>query len=261
MGRLSRLPWTAPSGWPMPRAFFLATSFLTVVPTPISFPLDPVAFSRAVGYFPVVGALLGLGVAALDSGLRLAFPPALAGVFDLAALALVTGGLHLDALIDSCDGLFGGKSVEERLAILRDSRAGSFGVVGAVLVLLTEAFALGLLSGPRRLVALVLALTLARWTMALAIDHFPYARPDGLGVAFKAHLTWREFALAGVVAVAVSAGLDRLEGVAMFVLASALALGLGHFIRSKLGGLTGDSYGAIGQIVEATVLVAFARVF
>jgi adenosylcobinamide-GDP ribazoletransferase len=243
-----------------PRALFVALGFLTVLPVPAGWSGPAGAFGRATGYFPAVGALLGLALAALDLGLRVVLSPGIAAVLDLGALALLTGGLHLDALADTCDGLFGGRSSEQRLEIMRDSRVGSFGVIGIVLVLLLEATALGGIGGGRRIAALVLAPTLGRWAMALAVALFPYARPAGLGAAFKATTSRLDLALAAVSALLIGFGGAQLEGVALFGAATGVAMLLAVFACSRLGGLTGDTYGAIGQVVEAAVFVALAGV-
>jgi adenosylcobinamide-GDP ribazoletransferase len=245
---------------PGPRAFLIGVSFLTVVPVPLPETVEASTLGQSVGYFPLVGALLGVGVAALDLGLRQVLAPELAAVFDLAALALLSGGLHLDALMDSCDGLFGGKTADERLAIMRDSRVGSFGVIAAVLVLLAEATALGHLAGVARLAALVLALALSRWGMALSLRAFPAARSSGLGRSFQAGVTWPTVVLAAVFAALVAVGLARLGGGLLWLGSTGLSLALGVLVTRRVGGLTGDSYGAIGQVIEAMVLVAMTRV-
>ena len=99
------------------------------------------------------------------------------------ALVVATGGLHLDGLADTCDGLFGGSSPPERLAIMRDSRVGTFGVLGVVCILLLRWAAFLSLTSPIRRGALLLAPALGRWAMVGAVAALPYARPEGLGKA------------------------------------------------------------------------------
>src|SRR5581483_11578988 len=117
-------------------SFFVALQFLTHLPTPPGLPVAGPALGRALGWFPVVGLLLGALLAAADALLSLLLPRELVDVLLLALLALLTGGLHLDGFMDTCDGLFSLRSPAERLAIFRDSRVGSFGVVGAATLLL-----------------------------------------------------------------------------------------------------------------------------
>src|SRR5207244_725765 len=128
---------------------------------------DPAALGRAAGWFPVVGVLLGLGLAGGDRVLSWLFPPILAALLTLTAWKLVTGGLHLDGLADSLDGLMG-RDREQRLRIMRDSRIGVFGAVGLILTLLLELTALAGLTGDSRgaageLAELAMLLAVAAW--------------------------------------------------------------------------------------------------
>jgi len=233
----------------------LAVSFLTIVPIPTLPDMPERAFGRSVGYFSLVGVLLGAGIALFDAVLGRMLARVVVTALDLLAFALLTGGLHLDGLMDSCDGLFGGRDRERRLAIMRDSRVGSFGVLGGVLILLTEFAALATLTGTPRLAALVLAAALARWAMAAAVWVFPYARPDGgRGALFKVGLSWRQPLLATVWAVLALLLTDpRLLW--LLPCAALVVLGAGRWIQGRLGGLTGDSYGAIGELVTVSTLV------
>src|SRR5512137_1301144 len=171
-------PIDAPQRWGTP--MLVALQFLTVAPLPARL-FTPLEMGRAVGYFPMVGALLGCVLALLDRGLNAVWPASVASALVLAAWVGLTGALHLDGFLDTCDGLLGGHSPEERLRIMRDERVGAFAVTGGVLLLLVKYAALAALPG--RAPALILAPTLGRWGMALAIAAFPYARPEGLGRA------------------------------------------------------------------------------
>src|SRR5581483_9200626 len=112
-------------------SFLVAVQFLSHLPTPAGLPVDGPALGRALGWFPVVGLVLGGLLAGADLVLSVVLPRPLVDAFLLVLLALLTGGLHLDGFMDTCDGLFSLRSPEDRLAIFRDSRVGSFGVVGA----------------------------------------------------------------------------------------------------------------------------------
>ncbi len=233
----------------------LALRFLTALPLPQA-EVKPGQLGRAVGYFPAVGALLGLAVAGLDIVLRLAFPVAVASAGVLIALVLLTGALHLDGFMDTCDGLFGRSDPARRLEIMRDSRVGSFGVVGAVCLLLLKYAALGSLAEPWRGGGLVVAPTLGRAAMVLAIRSFPYARSQGLGRAFKDETGWVQLALALALAAAVALAALGPTAVAVMALAGGLAILMGLFICSRIPGLTGDTYGAINEVVEVATLLA-----
>lgn len=234
----------------------LAFQFLTAVPLPLAVPAQSHHLGRALALFPLVGAALGLALAGLDRMLRLALPISVATVLLLLAITLLTGGLHLDGLMDTCDGLFGGRTAERRLEIMRDSRVGSFGVLGGALQLLLKYVTLVALPAEMRGPSLVGALLAARWAMAGAIWGFPYARPRGLGASFKAGVSLPGVAGATILALAGMWLALGWLGLALLVLAAGVTLAAGLFITRRLGGLTGDGYGAIGEIVESALLIA-----
>ena len=115
-----------------------AVQFLTIVPPLVRRPFTDAEMGRAVGWFPFVGLLIGGLLVLVDLGVRRLWPAGVSAALLLAAWIIVTGGLHLDGLMDYCDGLFGGRTVEDRLRILRDPRIGSFALIGGVLVMLTK---------------------------------------------------------------------------------------------------------------------------
>jgi len=233
----------------------VALGFLTALPAPRRGAPSPRALGRAVGWFPLVGALVSGLLAALDLALARAFPPGVRAALLVAATIGLTRGLHLDGLMDSCDGLFGGGTPERRLAIMRDSAVGAFGVLGAAATLLVRYAGLTAAGGRWRTAALLLAPVCGRWALAYAIVAFPYARPAGLGRAFKDAAGWRELALASGAAATIGAVVWWPWGAATLLPAWGVA-GLGaRFILRRLPGLTGDSYGALNELVEVAILL------
>src|SRR5262249_5065538 len=140
---------------------------------------------RALPWFPLVGALLGAGVAALNWALEPIFSRSLRDVIAIAALLLATGLLHFDGFVDCCDALLGTRSVERRLEILRDSRVGAYGVGGGAVLLLTRYAALESLSPGLWTVAVIAAIITGRWAMVWLVTLFPYARARGAGTGFR----------------------------------------------------------------------------
>jgi adenosylcobinamide-GDP ribazoletransferase len=212
---------------------------------------------RAVGYFPLVGLALGAvaGVMALAGGSIL--PPWMAAVGVVMFLALATGGLHLDGLADTADGLGGGRGDRDRiLEIMRDSRVGSFGVVALVIALLGKAAGLAALmggefSGGTVFWGIVLMTTSARWAGVAMIRSFEYARTEGLGRKFRDESESRELGIASVILVMTLLVAGQGGWIAV-LLAGAAAMGIGLRANASLGGLTGDVYGAgieVGEIV------------
>jgi adenosylcobinamide-GDP ribazoletransferase len=239
----------------LPLGFLAALQFLTVVPPLVRRPFTPAELGRAVGWFALVGVLLGASLAGADRALALLFPPGVTAALVLALWVLLTGALHLDGFLDSCDGLFGGHTLEARLRIMRDERAGAFAVIGGVLLLLVKYACLAGLAS--RAVALVVVPTVARWGMAVAVVAFPYARPEGLGRCMKDHAGWWQVTLASLTALVTATLAAHWLGLVVVALAAVATAVAGAFILRRLRGLTGDSYGALCEMLEALTLLAF----
>ena len=240
----------------------VAVSFLTLLPVGLASATDA-EISRSRGWYPLVGLLYGLALAGLVVLLRelagIAPGSLLAAALAVTLLAVLNRFLHLDGLMDFCDAMWGGRTVERRLEIMRDSRVGSFAVAGGACVLLIKVGALSapLLWSGAGLGALLLFPVVARWTMTLLLTVFPYGRRQGIGQAFAAGgRPWLATALALLTAAAIAWALLGIAGLIVLLAASILALLLGVWAMRRLGGgLTGDCYGAVNEIIEAAALV------
>src|SRR3954468_15825082 len=115
--------------------FLAALKFLTTLPVPLRKPVEAEDLARGGRYFPLVGLLLGLILTLVYGLLILFLPSSLVTLLLVIALLVLTGALHFDGFLDSCDGLFGYHSTERRLEIMRDSRVGTFGVAGGICLL------------------------------------------------------------------------------------------------------------------------------
>src|SRR6266566_2781422 len=235
-----------------------AVRFLSVLPLP-EYPrhFDDATVPQRVGsgYYPVVGLLLGLLLSLLVVVAGPHLPTLALAALLVVGLVLLTGGLHLDGLIDACDGLFGGATRERKLEIMRDSRVGSFGVLGAACVLLLKWSFLASLGSAHLIQALLITLPCARWTMVVALRAFPSARITGLGAAFRQAVTPGSLLQAGITAMIIALLAGGLVGAVAWIVATLLALALGAWVTRILGGLTGDIYGAIAEITEAILLL------
>ena len=221
-----------------------------------------ISISRA--YYPAVGLLIGLMLAGIERGCREVFPDFLSAAVLLASLVAVTRGLHLDGLMDTCDGLFGGFTRERRLEIMRDSQVGAFGVAGAAVILLVKYGALVSLIGlkePGIEWSLLLFPMMSRWAMVVALGSFPYVRSQGLGSPFQEGSRWWPTLLAAVSAAVAAVLIGAIGGAGMVAGATALAWALGWIMAGRLGGLTGDTYGAINEVVETLALLAVVAMF
>jgi adenosylcobinamide-GDP ribazoletransferase len=238
-----------------------ALQFLTVMPPMVRRPFTPGELGRSVGWFPLVGLVIGGLLAGLSWGLGLLFPSGVTAALLLTVWVLSTGALHLDGFLDSCDGLFGGHTPEARLRIMRDERAGAFAVIGGILILLLKYAALS--GNPDQLAALLVAPVVGRWGMALALIAFPYARAEGLGRAMKDHAGAAQLllasAFAGITVGAVAAFVPGAWRAALALpLGGLIVWAGGGFVMRRLPGLTGDVYGALCTLLEAAVLLLFA---
>lgn len=232
-----------------------ALGFLTRVPVPARVFERDGAMARSLPWYPLVGALIGATLCALAWCLRDA-APLLAAAIVLAAWVWLGGGLHLDGLADSADAWVGGLGDRARtLAIMKDPRSGPAAVVAVVLALLLKFAALASL--PAQGGALLwLAPLLARTALVAAFASTPYVRTAGLGTALAgARRAPCVFAIALVLAAALATG----AGGAIAVLAAAAAFALWRrACMRRLGGMTGDTCGALAELAETAVLVVLA---
>jgi adenosylcobinamide-GDP ribazoletransferase len=232
-----------------------AFQFLTIFPTVIKRMFTAQEMGRAVGWFPLVGVVLGFALYGVNYAARLIFPPMVSAALTLIAWIAFTRFFHLDGFMDSLDGLFGGWTPERRLEIMKDSRMGAFGTIGGILILLTKFAALS--STSNLFPSIMLAATLGRWASPLVIYFFPYAREDGLGIAMKRNVTLREVIIATLTAGLTSWFVFGWLGFAFMLGAALVGILTAAYTMRLLPGLTGDVYGAVTTLVEMLTLVAF----
>ena len=238
------------------RSLIAAFRFLTRIPLPGP-PTQPEDISRAVGWFPLVGAFVGLATAGIFLlGFRF-WPAPVAAVIAIAIGLMLTGGFHEDGATDATDGLGGGWTNERVLEIMKDSRIGAYGAM-ALWCLLTLRWASLVAFERKAILALPLAMVLGRWSIAFFLRMLP---PIGQGLAKEVHkgLGWGSYfastTLAGLGCLV--AWHLRLPHVLPAILAGASAALLWSlYLRRRLGGQSGDLLGAGNQLVEAVVLLA-----
>jgi adenosylcobinamide-GDP ribazoletransferase len=236
----------------------LAIQFLTQIPVRLKQPYGEREVGASLLYYPLVGLLLGALLAGLHSLLH-GVPVLLHAALLLVAWVAMTGALHLDGLADSADAWLGGIGNRERtLAIMKDPYAGPAAVVAVVLVLLLKFSALAALMQCDNSWALLWPLLLARSAVPLLFLTTPYVRPGGLGDALAKHAPRRAMIL---VLLAVLLGiLAALEMHGMWLVLGCLAAFwlLRRMMMARLGGTTGDTAGAMIELLETAVLVFWA---
>jgi adenosylcobinamide-GDP ribazoletransferase len=234
----------------------LALTFLTKLPWPWRGPADETALARSLFWFPWVGAILGLGFWVAWAGLQKILPVQAAAGMLLVLTVWVTGGLHLDGLADTADGLGGGHNPADALRIMKDSRVGAFGVISLILALVLK-FSL-FLSLPTKaggMAVLLLYPVISRWSMVLLAYLSPYARAEGgLGQAMTLGVTPRVLTGASLSAGALALLILGAHGLVLFGAAAALVWLGSHYFQRRLGGITGDILGATNEVVEVLVL-------
>jgi adenosylcobinamide-GDP ribazoletransferase len=239
----------------------VALAFLTRLPVRPERPCRAGDLAASVPMFPLVGLLVGLlGALTYAAATALGLPPLPAAVLAVAALVCSTGALHEDGLADFADGL-GGACPAQRLAIMRDPRVGSFGVIALVLTLAARAGALAALAAPAEVAAaMVAAAALSRALLPLAMLALPQARGDGLAVqAGRPHPA----RVGAAVVIAVLMGLLLLPaGAAVSATLVAALAGTAIVLLAfrRLGGVTGDVLGAAQQGAEIAFLLSLVAV-
>ncbi|MEN9355110.1 MAG: hypothetical protein RL318_2435 [Fibrobacterota bacterium] len=230
----------------------VAIAYLTILRLPGKRQFD---LRGAVIWFPVVGLLLGAILAVAWTGLVHVTPRPVATFMTLLLWVWLTGGMHLDGLADTSDALLSWRNRDNMLAVMRSPQVGPVGMTTLMSVLLAKAVALHNLSDAKAAAALLCAPLLGRCAQTLSTCFMDYAKAEGVAVtAFGARRRWPRI-VASLVPIAVCLQLGWQS--AALVVGGALLLGvvLLRRIRNLLGGMTGDTLGAVTEIVEAAVLI------
>ena len=227
------------------------------------------SFGESVKFFPAVGAVLGIISAGVVGAINFFGLPLLTGAVGFASLIILTGGIHCDGLMDSADGLFSGREREKILEIMKDSRTGSFGVVSLILVAALEVSTLAELakfSTANLCSAIFSAPIIARLMMVVTIGAFPYARSSGMGKAFAKFTTRRTIIFAAGETILLLLPLIFFDekfflcAMAASLVAFVAGWKFASFATEKIGGVTGDIYGAVTTLSEMFALITFLLV-
>lgn len=236
------------------RTLRIAFGWMTTLPFRLPEDWSAGDSGRAAVWYPLVGLVIGVLTWVAWQGAAILFPPLVTGVIALSIWVVLTGGLHLDGLADCCDGLFASVPQERRLEIMKDPHIGAFGVTGLILILFLKAAALAALP-PASSLGILLAASLARWCI-LPAGLLPLARSSGMAADFKSGLRRGSIVLSAVIPLALMflLGLRGVVSALIGVSASGLILWLA---KLRIGGVTGDVFGMIVEVVETAVLLPF----
>ena len=229
------------------RDFFSAIQFITILPWGRAERFDP---QRMIPYFPIVGIVLGVLVALFDYVAASFWGKTVASLLDVIFLALLTGAFHIDGLGDAADGLLGQRPKEKILAIMKDSRLGTMGLVAIVAGLSIKWAGIAGLDADRTLL-LIIVPAFARASMLFGMRYLPYGRPEGgTGVDFfndelKPSSFW------GLAVPVLLSFILGWQAIWLIICFAAITAGLILYYKRRLGCITGDMLGAMTEITEA----------
>ncbi|NJK40668.1 MAG: adenosylcobinamide-GDP ribazoletransferase [Acaryochloridaceae cyanobacterium SU_2_1] len=234
-----------------------AISFYSCLSLPATWALD---YQRIARWAPLVGVVIGGLLSLLDYGCYLIHLPVLTrSAVVVGAWLSLTGGLHLDGVMDTADGL-GVMDQERRLEAMSDSRTGAFGVMGAIIVVLLKVSALSEISGQRAWL-IVTAIIWGRWAQVVAIAAFPALKAEGMGASHTHNFQRPQDLLPGIgILLGLSLSqylwqpLDWQWVIWGTLMGNALVWTVNYWFYHQLGGMTGDVYGAIVEWTEAFLL-------
>ena len=232
--------------------FLTALHFLTIIRPKRALPFDATVCGRSAVFFPLIGLLLGALVWGVDWLLRPVLPTTLLSILLVGLLAVVSRGFHLDGVVKSIDALFGGSSPARRTPA-----RGPLGVFVLFFLLVCKVRALDLLLGGYRDIALFLGPMLGRWACVVMAYSSRPARTQGSGATFVHGVQFNEFALSSLIALGVLFTLIEIAGIALVLPLGGLIIGFTLFCNSRLGGVAGDQWGAMAELVETTALCLF----
>lgn len=242
-------------------SFLFALTFLTRIPVPIQLKYNEELAAKSMGYYPLVGMIIGIILVLLDKILSLVFPLNIVNVMLLLVLVYLSGGLHLDGFMDTMDGIFSGRNREKIMDIMHDSRVGSFGVIAFFLLFLLKFNSLTVISGVIRIPTLILMPTISRWFIVFIAYNYPTAPSSKLGKSFAIYLTRKQVFLSSLWVVVIIIVLNYYFQFSYYfsfillIIPLILVVFFTNSINKKIGGMTGDIYGAINEITEVLVLL------
>jgi len=242
------------------KALLAAMRFLTIVPIPGDWGTAEEDLARSVPWFPVIGLLLGAIAAAVAWGMSLVAPSMLTAAILVVVLLSFSGCLHTDGLADTADGLLSSRPRERILEIMKDSHTGAMGVIAIVCVLLLKFASLASLPAERLWPAVLLTPLAGRCMIVVNMALLPYARPNGLANIFYRRPTRWAAIWAVALLAAVAWCVLGSRGLIVCAVCVAVTLALSAYVYRKIGGATGDTFGAVCEIIEIVPALTLALI-
>ena len=243
------------------KKFILSITFLTRLPIPTPKIVTPQDIAGSTPFFPIVGLILGGILVGIDYFCSHFWNQLVSNTAVVIGLIALTGGLHIDGLMDTCDGIFSNKDRDRTLEIMRDSRLGAMGVLGGICIILMKITFLYGIKGEMRIPTLLIFPTIGRWTMVYAISFFPYARTtSGLGKPYVQHSKRYHFLIASILGLIVTIPLLLWKTIPIYIVIGFSTWFMTYRLSKRLGGLTGDTYGAICETMETLTLAVMSNI-
>lgn len=242
------------------KSLILTFQFLTRIPFPMTIDIQEDSFAKGIAYFPIVGLVVGFWNGILYSLFSRWLPGGPAILIAIFANLSITGALHVDGLADTCDGIFSARNSERMLAIMRDSRIGTHGTLGIVFDLLFRyVLLLQILENHPEMVtiALLLSPVASRTVMGICIYFSTYARKEGLGGLYLSCKKRVPTIFCGGIGFLLFAFFLQKIGIGILFLSILVGFLIKRLIERKIGGMTGDTLGAIHEGVEVVCLFFF----
>lgn len=258
------------------RAAAAAFTFLTRLPVGRVVSHDLIDLSRSAVYFPLVGVAVGLIGAATFALAQFIWAPLIAVVLSMAVTVLITGAFHEDALADSLDGFGGGWTKDQVLTIMKDSRVGSYALIGVVIAVIAKIASLLSIHDAANVSkspfvtdwtiarALVAAHVFARWSSVLLIRTLEYVRLEEVGAKpaagrpFVNAISNAQLTVATIMSLAFVAPLLGVQTTVVALTTIVVTVFAGRYFKRRIGGITGDALGATNQVVELAVYLVLA---
>lgn len=241
----------------------MTLSYVTCLPlSRIDFS-EPLLLHGLSKYLPLAGLIIGTMLFTLNGALAMSKAEPIVSAFLLTvAWLILTNGLHFDGLMDTADGIFSHQSKERILEIMSDSRVGNFGAITGLIVLIGKLVTIYSLTGASLGACLIVIPAWSRWCELYAIGKFPYAKEEGKGKVWHDTTVFPTDLLKGAMPPLAVTAAFGLAGYPLVWSAMFYCIGSGiifsHIMNRKLGGQTGDTYGATVEMSELCCLAALA---
>ncbi|MCD4782059.1 MAG: adenosylcobinamide-GDP ribazoletransferase [Candidatus Omnitrophica bacterium] len=235
-------------------SFLLAVQFLTTIPVGSKSAVNKKQLKISLYFYALVGSFIGFILGCIGYG-ALFLSQSLAAVMVVICGVLLTGGLHIDGFADSCDGLYGQRTIENRLSIMRDSRIGAMGVMGITCILMFKYVLILNISSVFILPSLICMGAFSRFSLIYAGYLSQYARKEGKAKFFFNSIGKKALWINGVITAFLLFICFQIKGLLVLGASLIFVTGAIKYVEKKINGMTGDTIGAINEVAEICVLL------